>query len=204
MERTPIAPAAPSAASEAALVEALKRGDEAAFARLVSEHGGRMLAVAKRIAPGEAEDVVQEAFLSAFKAIGGFDGRSQLGTWLHRITVNAALMRDRKRRARPVESIEPLLPQFEDGHHRDQPREWHGVTNEGERRIEAREAVARALAALPAEFRDVVLLREIEGLESKVVAERLGISDALVRQRLHRARQALVKLLDPTLSGGDR
>lgn len=192
--------AASHTSGEAELLAALRRGDEAAFATLVATHGGRMLAVARRIAPSEAEDVVQEAFLSAFKAIGGFDGRSLLGTWLHRITVNAALSRERKRRSAPAESIEHFLPQFEDGHHREQPRAWHGVTNEGERRVEDREVLVRALAQLPPEYREVVLLRDVEGLESKAVAERLGISDALVRQRLHRARQALVKLIDPSLS----
>jgi len=191
-------------AAEAALVSRLQAGDDSAYAEVVNTYGGRLLAVARRIMRSEAdaEDVLQEAFLSAFKAIERFDGRSTLGTWLHRITVNAALMRKRWHKARPATSIESLLPQYKsDGHHADPPQRWTSVTNDVASRIEESELLWSAIDRLPPEYREVVVLREIEGIDSKSVAAELGISDALVRQRLHRARQALMKLLEPAILG---
>ena len=188
--------------AEAALVVRLQAGDDSAYADLVSTYGGRLLAVARRIMKTEAdaEDALQEAFLSAFKAIDKFDGRSSLGTWLHRITVNAALMRKRWHKARPETSIEALLPTFNNGHHTQHPQEWTAVTDGEAGRIEDAEVLWSAIDRLPPEFREVLVLREIEGMDSKAVAATLGISDALVRQRLHRSRQALVKLLEPVMT----
>lgn len=190
-------------ASEAGLLERLRAGDDAAFAQMVRDHTGRMLVVAQRIvgSQAEAEDVVQEAFLSAFKNIGKFDGRSTLGTWLHRITVNAGLMRRRRARSRPETSIEALLPQFDNGYFKERPQAFDPVTNDGDESILSRESVLSALDELPEDFRAVVVLRDIQGLDSKAAAESLGISDSLVRQRLHRARQALMKLFEARMKG---
>ena len=200
---------APSAADEADLVRRLKAGEDAAYEELVRSLTPRLLAVARRATRTEAdaEDAVQEAFLSAFKAIGSFDGRSTLSTWLHRIVVNAALMKARRASTRRETSIEALLPTFENGHHSRSPRAWSGdgsgedVTGEGGVGIERKRALWEAIARLPEEFRDVVLMRDVEQMESKAVAAALGISDALVRQRLHRARQALVRMLEPVMAG---
>ena len=92
-----------SGRDEAALVDALQRGEAAAFEELVRSRGGAMLAVARRYFDdaGEAEDAVQEAFLSAFKGIGRFGQDAKLATWLHRIVCNACLMRLRTKRRRP-------------------------------------------------------------------------------------------------------
>ncbi|MBK8975017.1 MAG: sigma-70 family RNA polymerase sigma factor [Planctomycetes bacterium] len=188
-------------AAESDLLARLRAGDDAAFAELVETHAGRLLALARRIVRSEAdaEDVVQEAFLSAFKALSRFDGRSSLSTWLHRITVNAALMRQRRKAARPEAPIDTLLPQFEDGRHAAHPIPLAVVTDGEGERIERQEAFWHAMARLPQDFRDVIELRDIQGLDSKSAARELGISDALVRQRLHRARQALLTLLTPIL-----
>jgi len=206
MPTSPSTPGAPPEqtypAVEADLIARLRAGDDAAYASLVEANAGRMLAVARRIthSDAEAQDAVQDAFLSAFKAIQTFDGRSTLATWLHRIVVNAALMRQRRAKAHPEASIEALLPHFENGSYRDRPEPWNGVTTDQAESIEAREAVWKALDQLPEEFRNVIVLRDIEGLESKAVATALGISDSLVRQRLHRGRLALMKLLEPLVS----
>src|SRR6187402_14143 len=106
-------------AQEADLLKALRSGQEAAFDTLVRAHSGRMLAVCRRILRNEeeAKDAVQEAFLSAFRGLAKFEGGSLLGTWLHRIAVNASLMRLRSRKRRPEESIEELLPTFKDDGH---------------------------------------------------------------------------------------
>jgi RNA polymerase sigma-70 factor (ECF subfamily) len=188
--------------AEAALVARLKAGDESAFETLVRAQIGRMLVVARRIvgSEAEAEDAVQEAFLSAFRGVGSFDGRSRLSTWLHRILVNAALMRLRKTRARREGSIDDLLPRFEDGDHAEPPERWREAPERME--PEDREAVRRALEGLPEEFRVVLVLKDVEGMESKAIAASLGISDALVRQRLHRGRQAMMTLLAPRMKEG--
>lgn len=189
--------------TERALLVRLQAGEEAAFAELVAAHSGRLLAVARRITRSEAdaEDVVQEAFLSAFRALPRFDGRSSLSTWLHRITVNAALMRQRRKGARPETPIEALQPEFEGGRHRQRPAAWDAVTSGEEQRIEQQEAFWQAMAQLPEDFRTVVQMRDLEGQDSKTVARTLGISDALVRQRLHRGRLALMTLLTPIFGG---
>ena len=116
---------------ETALVAALKAGEEWAFELMVRTFGGRLLAVARRFMRNEedARDVVQSAYLSAFRALDQFEGSSQLSTWLHRIVVNTALMRLRSQRRKPEESIEDLLPSFvEDGHHVEQFTFWNRVT----------------------------------------------------------------------------
>lgn len=190
-------------AAEAGLLARLRAGEDAAFGELVRDHAGRMLVVARRIVGSEAdaEDVVQEAFISAFKNLGKFDARSTLGTWLHRIAVNAALMKRRRAKSRPETSIDALLPQFDSGYHKERPQPLESVTDTPGGRILTRESILAALDELPDEFRDVVVLRDIEGLESKAAGEALGISDGLVRQRLHRARQALMKLLEQRMKG---
>lgn len=189
--------------TETGLLARLRAGEDAAFGELVRAHSGRMLAVAKRILGSEAdaEDVVQEAFVSAFRHLAAFDGRSALGTWLHRIAVNAALMKRRRGRSRPETSIQAWLPEFSDGFHKDAPRPFEHVTQVPGGGIVDSGAILAALDELPDEFRDVVVLRDIEGLDSKAAGASLGISDSLVRQRLHRGRQALMKLLEERMKG---
>lgn len=189
--------------AEADLVRRLKAGEDAAFEELVRSLTGRLLAVARRISRTEAdaEDAVQDAFLSAFKSIGTFDGRSTLSTWMHRIVVNAALMRVRSGKNRETIAIDALLPSFEGGMHKEHPRAWR--TSPGQDELiaeEDRAALLDALNVLPDEYREVIVLRDVEGLESKAVAAALGISDALVRQRLHRGRQALLTVMNERMT----
>jgi RNA polymerase sigma-70 factor (ECF subfamily) len=180
------------------LVGRLKAGEPDAFEELVRTAGGRMLAVARRFFSDEdaARDVVQDAFLSAFRGIQSFDGHAQLSTWLHRIVVNAALMRLRARQRRPEQSIEPLLPAFQDdGHHVEAVVSW---AESGERLLERRETrtlVRAAMADLPESYRAVLLLRDLEDRSTRETADALGISENAAKLRLHRARQALATLI---------
>src|SRR5215472_7386962 len=126
MDEPPVSPIRETGpeGSEGPLVAALRAGDERAYETLVETYGGRLLAVTRRMLHNEedAQDALQEAFLSAFKAIGQFDEKSRLGTWLHRIAINAALMKLRTRRRKPEQSIDDLLPRFlQDGHQADPP-----------------------------------------------------------------------------------
>jgi RNA polymerase sigma-70 factor, ECF subfamily len=185
------------------LVARLKAGDDDAFAEVVRTLGGRMLAVARRFMKDDdaARDVVQDAFLSAFRAIKGFDGQAQLSTWLHRIVVNAALMKLRTRQRKPEQSIEPLLPVFqEDGHHVEPVVTWAESADRVLERQETRAIVRAAIADLPESHRVVLMMRDIEDLSTREVADALGITENAVKLRLHRARQALATLIKGRLA----
>lgn len=195
----------PDVASDDALfVRRLRAGDEEAYATLVRLHGGRLLAVARRYFPSteDARDAVQEAFLSAFQALASFEENAQLSTWLHRIVVNACLMRLRSRKRKPEESIEPLLPTFDElGHRTAAVAPWPEIHGELERK-QAAARVRELIHRLPERYRTVLLLRDIEELDTARTAEALGISENAVKVRLHRARQALRTLLDPEMRKG--
>jgi RNA polymerase sigma-70 factor (ECF subfamily) len=185
-------------------VERLRAGDEAAYAALVRMHAGRLLAVARRMLRTEedARDALQEAFLQAFRGIDRFEGGARLSTWLHRILVNACLMRLRTRSRRPEGAIEELLPAFyEDGHRIDPGPPWR---SEGADLVEQRELatlVRGAIDRLPEIYRNVLLLRDIEGLDTEETARLLDVKGDTVKVRLHRARQALRALLAPHFTG---
>ena len=200
----PQAKPAPAGGSETALVERLRRGDGAAFEELLRANTGRLLAVARRLLGNEedARDAVQDAFLSAFRSIDRFDGQSALGTWLHRIAVNAALMKLRKRRQSHEKSIDHLLPRFSnDGHPAEPTAPWESAAERALERKETRDFVRRAIDELPENYRTVLLLRDIEGLDTGETAKELGVSEGVVKTRLHRARQALRSVLDPHFRG---
>ena len=192
-------PVAATAADERALLTRLREGDAAAYESLVHAHGGRLLALARRLLGNEedARDVVQETLLAAFRSLGGFKGEARLSTWLHRIAANAALMKLRSRRRRPESSIEDLLPSFgEDGQVLEPPREWSDGSERLLENKETREFVRRCIDELPDSYRTVLLLRDIEELDTAETASLLGISSNAVKIRLHRARLALRSLLD--------
>ncbi|MBL0926663.1 MAG: sigma-70 family RNA polymerase sigma factor [Phycisphaerales bacterium] len=192
--------------SQSALVARMRAGDDTAFDELVRLAGGRMLAVARRLMAGhesDAEDAVQDAFVNAFKNLDRFDGRAQLTTWLHRITVNACLMKLRSRRRRPERSIEDLLPRFQpDGHQYEPAGPWDPKAESELEREETRALIRQQIGQLPESYRIVLTLRDIEGLATEETAELLGESTNAVKTRLHRARQALKTLLDPHFGGG--
>lgn len=189
--------------SDEALVARLKAQDESAYEEVVRLYGGRMLAVARRFLQQEqdAQDAVQDAFLSAFKAIDRFEGSSKLSTWLHRIVVNAALMKLRSRQRHPERPIEDLLPKFDaDGHrHTDG---WATTIDTTVRDRETREFVRQKISELPDSYRTVLLLRDIEELSTDEAAAQLGITPGAVKTRLHRARLALRELIDGHLTPG--
>ena len=197
-------PTAPKPPDEAELVAGLRRGDEAAFELLVRTYGGRLLQVARRFLREEdARDALQEAFLSAFKSIGRFDGKSKISTWLHRIVVNSALMRLRKKSTKMEESLEPLLPTFlEDGHRAAPGPAWPESPEEVVGREQLRDIVRQAIDQLPVKYRSVVLLRDIEELSGAETGELLGLTPNAVKVRLHRARRALREILDPQILEG--
>ncbi len=199
----------PDYADEAVLVAGLKSGEASAFEYLVRTQSPRLLAMARRILANEedAQDALQEGFLSAFKALERFDSRAKFSTWLHRIVMNAALMRLRSRRTRGERSIEPLIPVFDDRGLTISPGSgWNedaiSIIQERERHAMVRELIDE----LPDAYRAVLVLRDVEGLDTEETGVHLGITPNAVKTRLHRARQALKTLIERRLaaSGGAR
>ncbi|HEX6903739.1 MAG TPA: sigma-70 family RNA polymerase sigma factor [Thermoanaerobaculia bacterium] len=189
---------------ESLLLAELRAGSEAAFERLLREHGGRMLAVARRLVRNEedARDAVQEAFVSAFRSLERFEGTSRISTWLHRIVVNCCLMKLRGRQRRPEEAIEDLLPRFqEDGHQMPASVDWSEPVDALLHRREICALVRQCIDRLPESYRTVLLLRDIEEVSTNEAATMLGVTENALKIRLHRARQALRTLLDPHLRG---
>jgi RNA polymerase sigma-70 factor (ECF subfamily) len=183
---------------DAGLTARLKAGDPDAFEELVRTYGGRLLAVARRFVRNEsdAQDIVQAAYLSAFRALPQFEGGCQVSTWLHRIVVNTALMKLRTRRRKPEEPIELLLPAFqEDGHHVEQFSDWTTPADALLEKKETRATVRACIAQLPDNYREVLMLRDIDELPTQEVAQLLNLTPTAVKVRLHRARQALSTLL---------
>lgn len=192
---------------DAALLLRLRAGEDEAFEELVRTYGSRLLAVTRRMLPTEedARDAVQDAFLSAFRSLDRFEGHARLYTWLHRIAVNAALMRLRTRRRKPEEPLDPLLPVYDkDGHHIERFSSWAEPADRALERQETRALVRRLIGELPESYRTVLVLRDIEGLDTAETAERLGVTPTAAKIRLHRARQALRTLLAPHFSGERR
>ena len=204
MSTTPLPPQASRRempfAPDSDLLRCLRAGDEQAYEVLVRQYSGRMLAVARRLLGrgDESADAVQEAFCSAFQAIDRFEGVSALSTWLHRIVVNACLMKLRSRSRRPTVSIGDVLPAFDEtGHHVQPVAQWSEEPCNRLERAETQKQVRACIDLLPDDHRLVLLLRDIEELDTEQTAEVLGISVPAVKTRLHRARQALRSLLEP-------
>lgn len=193
------------AQKERALIERLLAGEEWAFEEMVRLHGPRMLASARRLLGNEedARDAVQEALLSAFRAMGSFKGESRLGTWLHRIVINAALLKLRQeRRHRREINLDDLMPRFRpDGHPEAPAVSWDDHFLKRAETEEMRRQVRGQIDQLPDTHRNVLLLRDIEGLDTRQTAELLDINENAVKARLHRARQALRTLLDELFRG---
>lgn len=174
---------------EKVLLEALKAGDRAEFARLVEIYSPYIyrLALKMLVNPQDAEDILQETFIKAFRYLKGFDGRSSISTWLYRIATNEALMFLRRKHPELVSIDEPI--ETEEGEQ--EPLEivdWCCLPEEELMSAEGRAYLDKAMTSLPYNLRVVFLLREIEGLSTQEVAEVLNLSESAVKTRLSRAR----------------
>ena len=179
------------------LIERLRGGDAGALEILMGQYTPRLYRLSYGITrnAADAEEVVQDAFLTLFSKIHKFEERAGLGTWLYRVTTNAALMKRRGKRAEREVSLESMLPKFLSNGSRagDQTllmADWSQNPEAELRSQETRAIVNRAIDALPEQYRAVLILRDIEGLSNEEVAEALGESVAAVKSRVHRGRMA--------------
>jgi RNA polymerase sigma-70 factor, ECF subfamily len=184
--------------TQAMLIDRLRGGDATALERVMEQFAPRVYRLAYGITRNEAdaEEVVQDVFLNLFRKIDGFEGRAALGTWIYRISVNAALIKRRGKRVELEVFLEDHLPTFREDGHREGDRamllaDWSETPEEELLSNETRRAVRRMIASLPDRYRVVLLLRDLEGLSNEETAEILGDSVASVKSRLHRARMAL-------------
>ena len=202
----------PMLADDAYLIERLRTGDDSAFDELVDHHAAPLLAVTRRILRDEEEarDAVQETFVAAFRGINAFQAESRVGTWLHRIAVNCALMklrlrergREHARIAENAQDVDALLPHFQaDGHQDHSSVSWSESAEEILQREQSAALVRQCIDQLPESYRVVLVLCDIEQLPADVVAEQLHITRNNLKVKLHRARQALRTLLDPHMRG---
>ena len=175
-----------------ALLKRLQTGDPLAFAQLVEDNYGQVYNLALRmlVDPQEAEDVLQETFLSAYKALPSFEGRSSLSTWLYRIASNASLMRLRRKQPDTISVDEPLTLDAGNSLPR-QLVDWSNLPEEELLSSESRQAMDEAVSELPEPLRIVFILRDLQGLSTAETGEVLGLSEGAVKTRLHRARLRL-------------
>lgn len=184
---------------EQQLLAGLRRRDQLACTCLLKDFAPRLLRMVGQLIgdPDEAEDVLQEAFIRACDQIDSFRGESGLGTWLHRIVINTALMRLRKRRPVGVPDIGETTDQA--------AAQWRSVSGPerepGSELLDAElaDAMGEAVTRLPESLRTVFVLRDLEELSTREAAELLGISESALKVRLHRARLQLRRDLEPYL-----
>lgn len=185
------------------LVERVKEGDHAAFTELVRRYEGKVYQLALRLTGNEmdANDVIQDVFLSVFLKIHTFRGHAAFSSWLYRITANAAFARLNQRKRHAAVSLDDVLPVVEESSTTNAGTEWSQEPDLALFNKETREALEKAIQALPDDFKTVVVLRDIQNLSNQEVADVLHLSIPAVKSRLHRARLLLRRQLGDYLGG---
>jgi RNA polymerase sigma-70 factor (ECF subfamily) len=185
----------PLQVEDEALVRRALEGDREAFGELADRHAAGVYHLALQMLrhPAEAEEVLQDTFLAAYKRLGTFRGESRFKTWLYQIATNHARMKLRRRRRAPetVELEEWSLPE--------PVRPWRDLPAEAFERLELRRLLTESLESLPEIYRTAFWLRDVEGLSNQEVADVLGLTLPAVKSRVLRARLALRDRLAPYL-----
>ena len=181
------------------LIKRLKAGDETALEVLMAQYQTKAFGLALRLTGNrqDAEEVLQDLFLTVFQKIETFRGEAKLSSWIYRITTNAALMKLRKRpKVKSIPLAEELGPEMtEEGVIAAPVRDWTRLPPEELEQKELVRQIEQALNQLPPDYRSVFVLRDIEGLSAEEACEVLDLSVAALKSRLHRARLFMRKQL---------
>lgn len=182
--------------SDRALVERLQSRDPGAVTMLIDTYGSKVYQLALRVSRNhhDAEEILQDVFLTVYRKIDSFRGEAAFSSWIYRITMNSSLSRQRgAQQTLLTASLDELPPgRFnESGTIIGPVKDWSRTGEEQLLDSEAREQIDRAIAELPAAYRAVIMLRDVEGLSNEEVASILEVSVPTVKSRLHRARLAL-------------
>ena len=185
--------------ADADLVEALRREEPDAAERLVERFGDRVYRLAMRITGlnEDAEEAAQDALWTAARKIQMFKGESAFGSWIYRITANAAYQKLRTRRQKASEiALDDVLPSLDgDGHHFEPMDDWSNRVDEKALQGELRDILTQAIDALPPDYRTALVLHDVEGVSNPDIAEALNISLPAVKSRVHRSRLFVRKRL---------
>ncbi len=187
--------------TEEALIQAAIQRDAEAWKFLLDQYGGKMYGMALRFLSNEkeAEDAVQEVWILVSQKLTEFRGDCKLGTWIYRITANKCLERIRssKKQKEKTESIDGLMPEYiEDGHYKKEFADWSQRPDKEADQNALKCEIEKTVNSLPEEYREVLVMRDIEGFSGEETAEMLGINEAAMKTRLHRARMAVREKLE--------
>lgn len=190
---------------DVALVRQLRENGPGAAEALVERYGERVYRLAFRITgnPEDADEVAQDALWTAARKIGTFKGKSAFGSWLYRITANAAFQKLRSRRGRDHAEIswDALMPDFDrNGHYVEPVEDWSRKVEEPALGAELRSLLSAAIDALPPDYRTAFLLHDVEGMPNREMARALGVSLPAVKSRIHRSRLFLRQRLSRYLA----
>ena len=182
------------------LLTRAQAGDMSAFESLVERHEEKVYGLAMRMTRSEADaaEIAQDTFLSAYQHLAEFRGEAAFGSWVHRIAANNALMRLRRQRILDVVSDDLAAPEFTERGSLAEPPEtdWSRRADDKILDDELGRAIQEATDTLPEGYREVFLLKDVEGLSYEEISEMVGISIPAVKSRLHRARLALREAID--------
>ena len=189
--------------NEAELIKSVRDGEHEAFYELVRPYERMIYATAISVVknPADAEEVCQEAVLKAFSNVSSFRAESKFSTWLVQITYNEARMKLKKARPHLYESIDDPQQSEEGDYWPKDYADWRPIPSEVLEESEIRQAVQDAINSLRSIYREVLILRDVQGLSIKETTTILGISEASVKTRLHRARLLLRDSLAPGIDG---
>jgi RNA polymerase sigma-70 factor, ECF subfamily len=178
------------------LIAEFQKGNQQSFEELISRYSNKVFSLASRLTrnPEDAEEVLQDVFVTVHRKIAGFEGKSSFSSWLYRVTVNAAFMKLRKRKQDQTVPLEELVQQVHVVPALKSPE--HAYVDSLSIRNEMMEALENAIRKLPDDYRPVFILRDVDGLTSREVSRILDLTVPAVKSRLHRSRLMLRRRLN--------
>jgi RNA polymerase sigma-70 factor (ECF subfamily) len=181
--------------SDLDLIEEFRKGEQGSFEELLSRYSSKVFSLASRLTRNteDAEEVLQDVFVTVHRKIAGFEGKSSFSSWLYRVTVNAAFMKLRKRKQDLSVSLEDIVQQSQTVAALKSPES--AFVDSQSIRNQMLEALEVAIRKLPDEYRPVFILRDVDGLTSREVSKILDLTVPAVKSRLHRSRLMLRRRL---------